>query len=291
VKWNFVSLVFSFSLVYALSGCSLFATRPLQEMSNADAALRAAKDLHADSLVPEFYRNAAENYHRAKREYRLKNFSDAKKYALRSTQIAEKAEFEAYRLGGASPEVAGSQIPLEGASLDTDEALKELSEPVQEEKVERKSQLEHGRDDHATKNDVKTLEKSLPSEKEDGQDYNEYLKQQEEQKAKQEGDKENYEASKPKPSGPLGPLGHAVVEKVENSKDASTIKRNELQNFPSVTEYTIPHIPPSNAQEVPHLGYDVSSAWNKMDKAMAEELKPFDGDTNSQNMQLRSVTK
>ncbi|MBI3556224.1 MAG: hypothetical protein HY074_08170 [Deltaproteobacteria bacterium] len=79
-------------------------------MSNAEVALKAAKDLNADSLVPEIYRSAVDNYFKAKRDYRLKDFENARLHALRTTRLAEQAEFDAYRLGGATPEASSKAL-------------------------------------------------------------------------------------------------------------------------------------------------------------------------------------
>ncbi|MBI3544863.1 MAG: DUF4398 domain-containing protein [Deltaproteobacteria bacterium] len=108
------------------SSCSLTATRPNQEMSNAEIAIKAAKDLNADSLVPELFRAAQDNMFKAKRDYRLKNFSDSRDHALRATRLAEQAEFEAYRMGGATPEVGGKVGSPEGGTPDADSAFKDV---------------------------------------------------------------------------------------------------------------------------------------------------------------------
>lgn len=110
-------------------GCSLTATRPTQEMSNAEVALKAAKDLNADSLVPEIYRSAVDNYFKAKRDFRLKNFENAKRHALRATRLAEQAEFEAYRMGGATPEASSKLSTPEGGSPDAESTFKEGGTP------------------------------------------------------------------------------------------------------------------------------------------------------------------
>jgi hypothetical protein len=94
-------------------------------MSNAEAALKAAKDLSADSLTPEIYRSASDAYFKAKRDYHLKDFNNARKHALQATRLAEQAEFEAYRLGGATPEIANKAVTPEGSSSDPDSALRE----------------------------------------------------------------------------------------------------------------------------------------------------------------------
>lgn len=117
----------TFPISVLLFGCTVTATRPLQEMSNADAALRAAKSLHADVLSSDLYRTASENYFKAKREYRLKNFNAAKSYAIRAMKYAEKAEFAAYKKGGATPETATDLVPPEGALPDPESAVEHSS--------------------------------------------------------------------------------------------------------------------------------------------------------------------
>ena len=83
------------------AGCSLTATRPVQEMSDTTAAIRAAREVQAQTLAPELYRQSNEWFLRARREYRLKNFREAKEYADRARLFAEQAEFEAVRNGAA----------------------------------------------------------------------------------------------------------------------------------------------------------------------------------------------
>lgn len=88
--------IFRFSgvLFGVLAGCSILATRPVQEMSDTWAAMRAAKEAQADTLAPELYRRAAEWFFRAKNEYKLKNFMLASEYAEKARLLAEQAEFE-----------------------------------------------------------------------------------------------------------------------------------------------------------------------------------------------------
>src|SRR5690348_10262313 len=74
-----------------LLGCSIFARRPVQEMSETGAAIRAAKEVQADTLAPEFFRQANEWFFRAKHEYKFKNFHLAKEYADKARMFAEKA--------------------------------------------------------------------------------------------------------------------------------------------------------------------------------------------------------
>ncbi len=81
-------------------GCTLFSGRPIQEMSDTQVAIRAAKEVQAAVLAPELYRQATELFFRAKHEYKFKNFKLAKDYADQSRYFAEQAEFESLRNGG-----------------------------------------------------------------------------------------------------------------------------------------------------------------------------------------------
>ncbi len=84
-----------------LASCSVVAVRPKQEMSDLVAAIRAAREVKADTIAPEFFREAEEWSFKARQEYRLKNFSRAKDAATRARQAAEKAEFQALLKGAA----------------------------------------------------------------------------------------------------------------------------------------------------------------------------------------------
>ncbi|MBS1959583.1 MAG: hypothetical protein JST80_08945 [Bdellovibrionales bacterium] len=69
-------------------------------MSNMEVAIRAAKEVSADVLAPELFRMAQETSLKARREYRLKNFKDAKVFADQARTYAERSEFESIRNGG-----------------------------------------------------------------------------------------------------------------------------------------------------------------------------------------------
>jgi hypothetical protein len=69
-------------------------------MSDTSAAIHAAKEVQADSLAPELYRQSSEWFLKAKNEYKLKNFKWAREYAQKARRFAEQAEFEAIRNGG-----------------------------------------------------------------------------------------------------------------------------------------------------------------------------------------------
>ena len=160
--------VFIFAILIYSTSCSLTAVRPVQEMSNAEVAIKAAKDLNADSLAPELYRKSMDAYYKAKREYKIKNFEDARKFAITATKLAEKAEYKAYTLGGATPEASQKLLPPEGAAHDPETALQEgLPE-------ERPSETTDNEEDEAP------TQKKPPSQDDaKGTDYNEYLRQEE----------------------------------------------------------------------------------------------------------------
>ena len=83
-----------------LGGCAIVATRPVQEMSDTASAIRAAREVQADTLAPELYRQAGEWFLKAKNDYRMKNFSLAHDEAGKARMFAEQAEYEAMRNGG-----------------------------------------------------------------------------------------------------------------------------------------------------------------------------------------------
>lgn len=98
----------------ALSGCSVAATRPVQLMSDTSAAIRAAREVQADSLAPELFRQASEWYAKAKREYKFKNFKDANDFARKARRYAEQAEVEAIQAGAKRTEALGEPMAPEG---------------------------------------------------------------------------------------------------------------------------------------------------------------------------------
>ncbi len=89
------------------TGCTLFATRPVQEMADAASALKAAREVQADIISPDLYRRASEIFFRARREYKFKNFYDARDLANQARKLAEEAELDA-QMGGATRQDASS---------------------------------------------------------------------------------------------------------------------------------------------------------------------------------------
>ena len=74
-------------------------------MSDTAAAIRAAREVQADTLAPEFYREANEWWNKAKKEYKFKNFKLALDYSGKARRLAERAEFESIRNGGTRSQV------------------------------------------------------------------------------------------------------------------------------------------------------------------------------------------
>lgn len=83
--------------LFILGACGLATTRPKVEMTLAQVAFIAAKEAGADIHAPNLYRQAEDNYLKAKSAYRRKYFNKAKEYALASKTFSEQAEYAASR--------------------------------------------------------------------------------------------------------------------------------------------------------------------------------------------------
>lgn len=120
--------LFGLGAVLTFWSCTIITTRPVQEMSDTVAAIRAAREVQADTLAPELYRQSNEWFFKARNEYKFKNFSLALEYAEKARAFAEQAEFESIRNGGNRSDSAAAD-PLTGAppppSEDQKEAKKE----------------------------------------------------------------------------------------------------------------------------------------------------------------------
>jgi hypothetical protein len=127
----FVLMVLIEGAVLCLGGCALFATRPVQEMSNTSAAMRAAKEVQADTLAPELFRQANEWFFKARAQYKFKNFQEAHEYATKARVLAEQAEFEAIRNGGVRSDGASGGGSADATQGTSSEAItKEMPESV-----------------------------------------------------------------------------------------------------------------------------------------------------------------
>ncbi len=104
-----------------LASCSALVTRPVQEMSDTLAAIRAAREVQADVLAPELYRQANEWLFKARQSYKIKEFQSAFDSAARSRKLAEEAEYEALLSGGNRQQAPGGD-PLNGTSMSSDQS-------------------------------------------------------------------------------------------------------------------------------------------------------------------------
>jgi len=78
-----------------LSGCAAFSTRPVQQMSYAEAAFQAATLVNAEVSQPAIYQLAKDALLRARSAYRLKDFKTARVTAIKSRRLSEEAEWKA----------------------------------------------------------------------------------------------------------------------------------------------------------------------------------------------------
>ncbi|MBL7717151.1 MAG: hypothetical protein JNL01_16930 [Bdellovibrionales bacterium] len=110
--------LFAFSLALSTGalGCSSFTLRPVQLMSDTAAALKAAREVKADTLAPELFRQSSEWYVKSKREYQLKNYAACEQYARKAKFFAEQAEYEAVKNGASRIEFSAPD-PLADTAL------------------------------------------------------------------------------------------------------------------------------------------------------------------------------
>jgi hypothetical protein len=84
---------FTFGLIsLAVLSCS---QRPIEQLSLADVAIKAAQKARADSFASETYRRAENYYLRAKKDYNEGYFDSAKKNADEARRLAEQSEYQA----------------------------------------------------------------------------------------------------------------------------------------------------------------------------------------------------
>ena len=70
------------------------ASRPIEEITLADVAVKAAQKAKADSFAPDAYRKAENFFLRAKRDYQDGYYESARKYSTEARQLAEQAEYQ-----------------------------------------------------------------------------------------------------------------------------------------------------------------------------------------------------
>lgn len=132
-----ICLVWTLFVFGAVSACSILATRPVQEMSDTAAAIKAAREVQADTVTPELFRQANEMYNLARREYKFKNFQLATDYATKARLLAEEAEFTAVRSG--VDRGSGDSVESTPADEPTHESIPEPTGTPAEEYDQRKA--------------------------------------------------------------------------------------------------------------------------------------------------------
>ena len=81
------------------SGCSVLQSRPVKHMAYAESAFQAATLASAETN-PEaagVYQLARDQLSRARAFYRLKNFKQARIFAIKSRRMSEEAEWRVLR--------------------------------------------------------------------------------------------------------------------------------------------------------------------------------------------------
>lgn len=112
-------------------------------MSDTAVAIQAAKEVKADSLAPELYRQANEWFFLASQDYRLKNFHEARKHVEKARIFAERAEFEAIRNGAVRSETPPDPLAQEAeepARKSSPDEYEPVSKPVFVETYESQQQ-------------------------------------------------------------------------------------------------------------------------------------------------------
>lgn len=80
---------------FCFSGCSTFKSRPFKQMAYAESAVQAAV-LAGSETSPEaapIFQLAKDQLARARAFYRLKNFKNARLFAVKARRLAEEAEW------------------------------------------------------------------------------------------------------------------------------------------------------------------------------------------------------
>lgn len=84
---------------FSFSGCSMMDTRPVKQVAYAEAAMQGAILANAETNPDTMavFQLARDALARARSFYRLKNFNEARKLAVRARRLAEEAEWRALR--------------------------------------------------------------------------------------------------------------------------------------------------------------------------------------------------
>lgn len=85
--------------VFLFSSCTMIESRPVKQMAYAEAAMQGAilsnAETNPDTVA--VYQLARDSLSRARSFYRLKNFREARKLAVRARRLAEEAEWRSLR--------------------------------------------------------------------------------------------------------------------------------------------------------------------------------------------------
>ena len=94
---NFKIAVACFSATVFFYSCTVLETRPVRQMAYAESAMQAATVAGAETnpVTSSIFILARDQLARARSFYRLKNFRDARYYAMRARRLAEEAEWKA----------------------------------------------------------------------------------------------------------------------------------------------------------------------------------------------------
>src|SRR3989338_167067 len=88
-----VRRIFWAGVLFLAVGC--ITSIPEEELVIAETAVEAARDAKADFYSPSFFQKAEDYLKAARKAKSERNFSQAKPFALRAKEFAEKAEEEA----------------------------------------------------------------------------------------------------------------------------------------------------------------------------------------------------
>ena len=87
-------------------GCTMVESRPAKQMAYAEAAMQGATLANSETNpdASAVYQLAKDSLSRARSYYRLKNFRECRKLAVRARRLAEEAEWKALRGNSSSKE-------------------------------------------------------------------------------------------------------------------------------------------------------------------------------------------
>jgi hypothetical protein len=93
------ALLSSTAVFLFLGGCTMVESRPVKQMAYAEAAMQGAMLANAETNpdTTAVFQLAKDSLARARSYYRLKNFRECRKLAVRARRLAEEAEWKALR--------------------------------------------------------------------------------------------------------------------------------------------------------------------------------------------------